>query len=156
MEKRFRKGDWTTSYCATCEIRDMDDEVVCTVSTDDVEYVMGVMEDYERLKDRIDYHMTEHFRLEDGEINRYNYNGVFMENFMLDKDFDKEKIVDLLNKQENTINAHHSGNLLIKASMDRLKKENEQLKSEINILKVTIDRNEAYIKRLTETSEWHC
>ena len=37
-----------------------------------------------------------------------------------------------------------------------LEKENEQLKSENNMLKVTIGRNEAYIKRLTETSEWHC
>jgi len=35
-------------------------------------------------------------------------------------------------------------------------KENEQLKSEINMLKTTIGRNEAYIKRLTEKSEWHC
>lgn len=32
--------------------------------------------------------------------------------------------------------------------------ENEQLKSKINMLKVTIGRNEAYIKRLTETSNW--
>lgn len=38
----------------------------------------------------------------------------------------------------------------------KLEKENEQLKSENNMLKVTIGRNEAYIKRLTETSEWHC
>lgn len=37
-----------------------------------------------------------------------------------------------------------------------LSEENEQLKSENNMLKVTIGRNEAYIKRLTETSEWHC
>lgn len=37
-----------------------------------------------------------------------------------------------------------------------LENENEQLKSENNMLKVTIGRNEAYIKRLTETSEWHC
>ena len=40
--------------------------------------------------------------------------------------------------------------------MMELEKENEQLKSENNMLKVTIGRNEAYIKRLTETSEWHC
>lgn len=38
----------------------------------------------------------------------------------------------------------------------QLKEENEQLKSKNNMLKVTIGRNEAYIKRLTETSEWHC
>ena len=37
-----------------------------------------------------------------------------------------------------------------------LKEENEQLKSENNMLKHTIGRNEAYIKKLTETSEWHC
>ena len=37
-----------------------------------------------------------------------------------------------------------------------VEKENEQLKSENNMLKVTIGRNEAYIKRLTETSIWRC
>ena len=36
----------------------------------------------------------------------------------------------------------------------KVEKENEQLKSENNMLKVTIGRNEAYIKRLTQTSEW--
>lgn len=36
-----------------------------------------------------------------------------------------------------------------------LKKENEQLKSEINMLKTTIGRNESYIERLTHKSEWH-
>lgn len=40
--------------------------------------------------------------------------------------------------------------------LNNLINENEQLKSENNMLKVTIGRNEAYIKRLTETSEWHC
>lgn len=35
-----------------------------------------------------------------------------------------------------------------------VEKENEQLKSENNMLKVTIGRNEAYIERLTQTSEW--
>ena len=33
--------------------------------------------------------------------------------------------------------------------------ENEQLKSEINMLKTTIGRNESYIERLTHKSEWH-
>lgn len=36
-----------------------------------------------------------------------------------------------------------------------LEKENEQLKKVINMLKTTIGRNEAYIKRLTHISEWH-
>ena len=40
--------------------------------------------------------------------------------------------------------------------LNELNDENEQLKSENNMLKVTIGRNEAYIKRFTETSEWHC
>lgn len=40
--------------------------------------------------------------------------------------------------------------------LNELYEENEQLKSENNMLKVTIGRNEAYIKKLTETSEWHC
>ena len=36
----------------------------------------------------------------------------------------------------------------------RLRKENEQLKSENTMLKHTIGRNEAYINRLTHKSEW--
>lgn len=40
--------------------------------------------------------------------------------------------------------------------LNGLVEENEQLKSENNMLKFTIGRNEAYIKRLTEISKWHC
>lgn len=43
-----------------------------------------------------------------------------------------------------------------KRGRKQLADENEQLKSENNMLKHTIGRNEAYIKKLTETSEWHC
>ena len=35
-----------------------------------------------------------------------------------------------------------------------LKKENEELKQEINMLKVTISRNEAYIQRIKYGGEW--
>lgn len=39
-------------------------------------------------------------------------------------------------------------------ALKKLKKKNEQLKSEINMLKITIGRNEGYINRLTHTGEW--
>lgn len=39
-------------------------------------------------------------------------------------------------------------------ALKKLVKENEQLKSEINMLKITIGRNEGYINRLTHTGEW--
>lgn len=62
--------------------------------------------------------------------------------FKLD-DFDSEvEMWELMNTQAEIISD--------------LEKENEQLKSENNMLKHTIGRNEAYIKKLTETSEWHC
>ena len=38
--------------------------------------------------------------------------------------------------------------------LNRLTEENEQLKSEINMLKTTIGRNEAYIKRIKHQGEW--
>ena len=38
--------------------------------------------------------------------------------------------------------------------LNQLTEENEQLKSEIQMLKTTIGRNEAYIKQLTEKGEW--
>lgn len=36
----------------------------------------------------------------------------------------------------------------------KLEKENEHLKSEINMLKTTIGRNEVYIERLTHNGDW--
>ena len=38
--------------------------------------------------------------------------------------------------------------------LHRLANENEQLKSEINMLKTIIGRNEGYIDRLTHKGEW--
>ena len=38
--------------------------------------------------------------------------------------------------------------------LDKKNKEIEQLKSEINMLKTTIGRNEGYIDRLTHKGEW--
>ena len=39
-------------------------------------------------------------------------------------------------------------------TLDSVEKENEQLKSEIKMLKTTIGRNEGYIDRLTHKGEW--
>ena len=47
----------------------------------------------------------------------------------------------------------HDATVLI-CSNQEYRKENEQLKQEINMLKTTIERNEAYIDRLTHKSEW--
>ena len=38
--------------------------------------------------------------------------------------------------------------------LNELNDENERLKSEINMLKTTIDRNEGYIDRITHKGEW--
>lgn len=40
--------------------------------------------------------------------------------------------------------------------LNKLNEENEQLKSEINMLKITIARNESYIEKITHKGEWHC
>ena len=49
-EKQFRKGDYTNCRCNICEIIDEDDEVVCNVATEDVEKVIGILEENEQLK----------------------------------------------------------------------------------------------------------
>ena len=79
----------------------------------------------------------------------------------LEKNWDT--VLDLLNEQHEQIEDLKDANVrccneysYFHKRMMELEKENEQLKSENNMLKVTIGRNEAYIKRLTETSEWHC
>lgn len=67
---------------------------------------------------------------------------------------------------EDIVNALHDENEHLKAEVyilqdDILNKrvrnlieENKQLKSEINMLKTTIGRNEGYIDRLTHKGEW--
>ena len=62
--------------------------------------------------------------------------------------------VKLLNKYGEEINLLKNDFVFKDKFINDLKEENEQLKSEINMLKTTICRNEAYIKRLTEKSEW--
>ena len=42
----------------------------------------------------------------------------------------------------------------LKDLLNCLNDENEKLRSEINMLKTTIGRNEGYIDRLTHTGEW--
>lgn len=63
----------------------------------------------------------------------------------------------LKSKLEESKKAHSNCDKLwweLHDEKEQLKKENEQLKSKINMLKVTIGRNEAHIKRLTEKSNW--
>ena len=70
-----------------------------------------------------------------------------------------EDIIGIVKTEEptNSVQLKKEAQLSIcEKRVRELEKENEQLKSENNMLKVTIGRNEAYIKRLTETSEWHC
>lgn len=77
--------------------------------------------------------MTEKYRVHD--IVKFNYSDIseYVDEYHTDTPLRNDEVVNLLN---------------------RLTKENEQLKSEINMLKTTISRNEAYIKRLTHKGEW--
>ena len=61
-----------------------------------------------------------------------------------------DKWICILDNKKSIGNTYH-----ICALLNSLNDENEQLKSEINMLKTTIGRNEAYIERLTHKSEWH-
>lgn len=49
-EKRFKKGDWTNCRYDICEIIDENDEVVCTVSLNDADKVIAILEENEQLK----------------------------------------------------------------------------------------------------------
>ena len=70
-------------------------------------------------------------------------NNLHDENEKLKKELHKIKVVNEMLSMDFANSEHE------------LWEENEQLKSEINMLKATIGRNEAYIKRLTHKSEWH-
>lgn len=69
------------------------------------------------------------------ELVKYNYSeiGEYIDENHTDKPLRNDEVAELLNE---------------------LHKENEQLKSENNILKITIARNEAYIERITHKGEW--
>lgn len=74
---------------------------------------------------------------------------------------DGQTICDLLNELYGEIEQLARENIQLTCDNKELGctniglyKANEQLKSEITMLKTTIDRNEAYIKRLTNKSKW--
>ena len=48
---KYSKGYYTNCSCDICEIVDEDDEVVCVVATEDVEKVIQIFNDYEKLKE---------------------------------------------------------------------------------------------------------
>jgi len=58
------------------------------------------------------------------------------------------KEIERLKRQNEDILYNNAKN------MELLEKENEQLKSEINMLKTTIVRNEAHIQRIKHKGEW--
>lgn len=69
----------------------------------------------------------------------------------------KEENEQLKSKLESSKKAHSNCDRLwweLHDEKEQLEKENEKLKSEIQMLKTTIGRNEAHIKRLTEKSDW--
>lgn len=51
------------------------------------------------------------------------------------------EVVDLLNKLVNEINTYSEGNQLLKMSFDECRKENEQLKKELNYIQNSISEH---------------
>ena len=87
--------------------------------------------------------MTENKRYYQRDFEELYY--IIDSNVISEKEFDERVEYDGYTAFEDSM----SGDEIVK-----LLNENEQLKSEINMLKVTIGRNEAHIKRLTEKSNW--
>lgn len=80
------------------------------------------------------------------------------ENFAM-KDEQNEMIAHLRKENEKIIENKCTDCELVSLQtrkIDTLTNENEQLKEENNMLKITIDRNDSYIRRLTHQSDWHC
>lgn len=53
-ENRFKKGDWTNCRYDICEIIDEDDEVVCIVSLKDADKIIGLLEENEQLRKKLE------------------------------------------------------------------------------------------------------
>lgn len=47
---KYRKRDYTNCRCNICEIVDEYDDVFCNVATEDVDKIVEILNDYERLK----------------------------------------------------------------------------------------------------------
>ena len=63
--------------------------------------------------------------------------------------------LDTMNKFLDTENNQIYDELKTRTSLQhQLEEENQKLRNEINMLKVTIGRNESYINRLTHQSDW--
>lgn len=52
-EKRFKKGDWTNCRYDICEIVTDDDEIICVVALNDVDKIIGLLEENEQLKKQV-------------------------------------------------------------------------------------------------------
>lgn len=89
----------------------------------------------------------------------YEENEQLKQSLKISKDFIKE-VEDFFKKHDidtvnwNVLDEELDNNDFYYEEYKKMKKENEQLKSEINMLKTTIGRNEAYIKRLTHNGDW--
>ena len=67
---------------------------------------------------------------------------------------DNKEYIKGLEKAKATSQSWASDVRALREQNCQLEKENEQLKQEINMLKVTIGRNEAYINQLTHKGVW--
>lgn len=77
---------------------------------------------------------------------------------VLDKDndvyLDPHEAVDLLNFLDDEFIMLKGKFWEVIEDNAELISENDKLRNEINMLRITVARNEAYIKRLTNTSKW--
>ena len=74
-------------------------------------------------------------------------------NFHTVRDTVEEKPLGMFEFKDNQFPVYFCFHKIIDL-LNELNDENERLKSEINMLKTTIDRNEGYIDRITHKGEW--
>lgn len=69
---------------------------------------------------------------------------------------EKEQMKKRLESSETTSDVTSNYDAFLESKITTLEKENKQLRQENNMLKITINRNNSYIAKLTHQSDWHC
>lgn len=124
---KFKKGEWTNCRYDICEIIDEDDDIVCTVATDDVELVIDILNKNEHLKKSI-----KRQQLSNEKCSKY-IEEVVKENKQLKKDieFSDRKQNDFFKKLNDSMNE----NFRLKQENEQLKEKNKQLRHDLNVLR---------------------
>ena len=155
-EKQFRKGDYTYCGCSICEIVDEDDEVICVVATEDVEKVIGILEENEQLKHDATVLIcsNQEYRKENEQLKSEIEKLSYANEDLLTQKRNWEKLSDEYAKVYEENEQLKSENMLLTGANKILKENNERLKEENQkLMKAVGESSRMAVETLLPTDE---